>query len=104
MLRQAGVVPGADMTTEAALTKLSYLLGQKLSKEEIKKLMMSNLSGELTVIDSTQHQFSLRDSPFLETIAKALSVSSSQVHYVSYTVILGVDIIPLWMVYVCKLK
>ncbi|XP_064403928.1 L-asparaginase 1-like [Halichondria panicea] len=77
-LRQAGVVPGADMTTEAALTKLSYLLGQKLPREEIKKCLIRNMSGELTVLDSTQHQFSLRDSVFLETVAKALSVSSSQ--------------------------
>ena len=73
------MVPGADMTTEAALTKLSYLLGQKLPREEIKKCLIRNMSGELTVLDSTQHQFSLRDSVFLETVAKALSVSSSQV-------------------------
>ena len=82
-LRKAGVVPGADMTTEAALTKLSCLLGQKLSVEEIKKQMTLNLSGELTVLDSSQQQLTLRDSEFLETIAKALSVSSSKVspHY-----------------------
>ena len=78
-LRQAGVVPGADMTAEAALTKLSFLLGQKLPQEEMKKCLASNLCGELTVLDSTQHQFSLRDSVFLETVANALSVSSSQV-------------------------
>ena len=67
------------MTTEAALTKLSCLLGQKLRVEEIKKQMTVNLSGELTVLDSSQQQLTLRDSGFLETIAKALSVSSSKV-------------------------
>ncbi len=79
-LRKAGVVPGADMTTEAALTKLSYLLGQQLPRDEIKRALVRNLSGELTVLDSTQHQFSLRDSVFLETVAKSLSISSSQVY------------------------
>ncbi len=75
------MVPGADMTTEAALTKLSYLLGQQLPRDEIKRALVQNLSGELTVLDSTQQQFSLRDSVFLETVAKALSISSSQVRY-----------------------
>lgn len=37
-LRETGVIPGADMTTEAALTKLSYLLGQGLDDATIKEV------------------------------------------------------------------
>lgn len=48
-LAQAGVISGSDMTLEAALTKLHYLLSQKLRTEEVRRLMMLNLRGELTV-------------------------------------------------------
>ncbi|KAL5479169.1 hypothetical protein EMCRGX_G022659 [Ephydatia muelleri] len=49
MLKDAGVIPGADMTTEAAVAKLSYLLGRSdLSNEKRKEMLQSNLRGELT--------------------------------------------------------
>ncbi len=47
-LAKAGVISGADMTTEAALTKLHYLLSQGLGTEEIRRQMQQNLCGELT--------------------------------------------------------
>ena len=42
ILEKAGVVPGADMTTEAALTKLSYVLGRKELTTEKRKEVSSN--------------------------------------------------------------
>ena len=48
-LSQAGVISGHDMTLEATLTKLHYLLSQSLSYDEICRLMEENLRGELTV-------------------------------------------------------
>ena len=47
-LSEAGVISGHDMTLEATLTKLHYLLSQNLSYEEICKLMQVSLRGELT--------------------------------------------------------
>ncbi|KAG0164218.1 hypothetical protein DFQ28_000912 [Apophysomyces sp. BC1034] len=49
-LARVGVVAGADMTPECALTKLSYLLGKfPLNPEKVRRLMVKNLRGELTV-------------------------------------------------------
>jgi len=47
-LAHSGVISGFDMTVEAALTKLHYLLSQSLSPEEIRHLMQQDLRGELT--------------------------------------------------------
>lgn len=47
-LKKIGVISGRDITREAALTKLMFLLGQGLKKSKIKKLLQKNLRGEMT--------------------------------------------------------
>lgn len=47
-IEQAGVVSGKDMTTEAAITKLMFLLGQDLEHEEIKWHLNKSLIGEIS--------------------------------------------------------
>ncbi|WP_286232420.1 asparaginase [Thalassotalea sediminis] len=47
-LSRCGVISGQDMTLEATLTKLHYLLSQSLSITEVKRLFVQNLRGELT--------------------------------------------------------
>ena len=47
-LLQAGVIGSGDMTTEATVTKLMFLLGQGLSPEEVKRHMLLSIAGELT--------------------------------------------------------
>ena len=47
-LVRAGAVSGGNMTTEAAITKLTYLLSKGLQKDEIRTLMQTDLRGELT--------------------------------------------------------
>ncbi len=44
---QAGIISGADMTTEAAVTKMMHLLGN-YSIDAVRSLMRENLRGELT--------------------------------------------------------
>ena len=49
LLGRAGVVPGHDLTSEAALTKLSYLLALPDSaSEEVARQMSVSIQGELT--------------------------------------------------------
>ena len=46
-LTNAGVVSGNEITTEAAITKLMFLLGQNMTQEQIKKCLQKNLRGEI---------------------------------------------------------
>ena len=48
-LLELGVIQGRDMTTEAAMTKLMWAIGQGMSQKEIRKLFAINLAGEVTV-------------------------------------------------------
>lgn len=48
-LNNIGVISGSDMTLEATLTKLHYLLSKDYSHAEICQLLQANLRGELTV-------------------------------------------------------
>ncbi|KAL1242884.1 L-asparaginase [Trichinella spiralis] len=58
LLYECGVISGSDMTTEAALTKLAYVLAKKdLTLEDKKALMGQNLRGELTVTKEQHHHY-----------------------------------------------
>lgn len=70
---------GMDMTAEAALTKLSYLLTKYDNPEQVREIMRQNIRGELTRLDSNQLQFSLKDSQLLRAVAETLTLSSSKV-------------------------
>lgn len=46
-LARAGVVSGHDLTSEAAITKLMFLFGQKMTPEQVKSFMEYSLCGEM---------------------------------------------------------
>lgn len=46
-LAKGGVLSAGDMTTEAAVTKLMWVLGQTRGMEEVRRLMAENMCGEI---------------------------------------------------------
>ena len=47
-LQEIGVVSGADMTTEAAITKLMFALGQSVDIHIVKKILKYSIAGEIS--------------------------------------------------------
>ena len=47
-MARIGVVSGYDLTAEAAVAKLMYLIGQGLSREKVVELLGVSIRGEMT--------------------------------------------------------
>lgn len=51
-LKKLGVLSGGDMTTEAAITKMMFLLGIENDDQRIRKRLVSPLAGEMTLTEN----------------------------------------------------
>ncbi|KAJ1957713.1 hypothetical protein EC988_000687 [Linderina pennispora] len=75
-LTNARVVPGRDMTSECALTKLSYLLGRGFSPDKCRDMLSRSLRGELTIVQSHKRPiFSsghVRSNTFAQFVARQI--------------------------------
>ena len=61
-LKKLGVVSAKDMTLEAALTKLMFLVGNKLKGEALQEAFTKSISGELTRAFTSVEFFTLNNS------------------------------------------
>ncbi len=48
LFHDAGAICGQDMTTETAYVKLGWVMGQTEELEEVKKMMLTNIAGEIS--------------------------------------------------------
>ncbi|XP_066993710.2 L-asparaginase 1 [Anabrus simplex] len=75
-LLDAGVTPGSDMTPEAALTKLSYVLSKSDWDLDMKrKMMRSNLRGELTTSSQVTQ---VKEWDLVDAVAHTLDLHSNK--------------------------
>lgn len=57
LFHETGAISGEDMTTETAYIKLGWILGHTKALEEVKRLMLTNLAGEINPKQGEENYF-----------------------------------------------
>ena len=72
-LLDAGVTPAGDMTPEAALTKLCWLLGDNtLTPEQVRERFQQDLRGEITTRATADEALDFKSTGFAKAVYKVL--------------------------------
>ncbi|XP_013409896.1 L-asparaginase-like [Lingula anatina] len=75
-LIDAGVIPGSDMTPEAALTKLAFVIGREdWSLEHKRKKLSQNIRGELK---TARTESLVSDFKLIDSLGKLMKISSKE--------------------------
>ena len=61
------------MTLECCFAKLSYLIGQGLPNDKIRKLMQTSIRGELTSIVKRDKKYSLKNFTLIKAISEVMN-------------------------------
>ena len=96
ILGHAGVVPGYDLTSEAALTKLSYLLAMPdITSDEVTKQMSISLRGEHTEHSHHvfEHPMSQLPPPLADLSALDYAVANGDMESVQKILIHGSELL-----------
>lgn len=75
-LTEMGCILALDMTVECLYAKIAYLFGKGYSNEKIKKMMMKNLRGEITVTKKDKYQ--MTNSKLILAVANAMHASDHE--------------------------
>ena len=74
LLLDYGVIDGRDMTVEACVTKLAYLLGRGLRNKQLKIAMETDLRGELSL--TQDQEYGKHETNSFDRINSLLSVTA----------------------------